>query len=427
MQRTIVRPLERVDGLTRCSFAENLIFPTMKLSMLFFYRERLDTTRLKEALAHVLSDYSLYAGKLSRRKGTFCIEHGVAGAAFELTESAELIDELGSGPSVKLRSTQLFPQLSVWRILSGLDPVFGARITQAADGTVLGIDCHHMVGDLASSMTFLRAWALAYAGRPYEKPLQVLDRDAYLDTHVPQPVKPARASELISWRQFMTRLAYHTTHRASVVELQFPWHEVSRIHAAAGGSQSVTRNDAVCAYLLGMTRQLASSEAASQLALVINYRKRYGMPSSLIGNMTDLVRTSADAGAGIAGIASNLRQRIDGFTAGPLSHHEFTGRKAELGSVFQRMRLVAGLSQITGSLYVTTLTNSGVYDLSFETSHPAYFAIGERAQLPWVAMVMESPQDAGLTICLWLPQKSARQLMCTLEGSSVGRYLHATP
>jgi hypothetical protein len=417
MERVVVRPTKQSVATTYCSMGDVLAAAAGTPHLAFCYAERLEPRRLSEALALVLSDYAVYAGRLSYQRGSWRIENGAGGTAFEVTDSPMSSHALGAAAHAQ-HSKLVCPTIHASRAVRGAEPLFAARLTQTRDGSVLGVTWLHMVGDTHSTMLLLRAWALAYRGQAYELPVVVSDRDAYLSANIPRTSRQEGAGlRRLSWTQLTGLLWYYATHPGKRLNLEFSWQDIECIREAAARERSVTVNDALCAHVFATIRRLQRLGASSQLALSVNYRKRLGLPANLLGNMVDLVGTTAQPSDDVAAIAAGLRSRIESFSAGPLGHHGLMELKATNPSRSELMRsTVEYLDPRRGNLMITSWANFGIYELVFQSSRPVFVHCrnAEKVLASWFGCVFESPGDRGLTMTLWLPAGLARQLEAEL-------------
>jgi NRPS condensation-like uncharacterized protein len=162
-------------GSTICSYPD-WAMRDMAVSMGFCYPERLDSERLRETLAQVLSDFPDYAGRFRASRETLVIDHSHRGVVFEVAKSPKSFATLMEDASRQSSGSVLCPVMSARRAIQGKAPLFAARITETSDGCVLGVTWHHSVGDLASPLEVLNAWARAYGNTEYEVPEPVADR-----------------------------------------------------------------------------------------------------------------------------------------------------------------------------------------------------------------------------------------------------------
>lgn len=154
--------------------------------MLFVYPDKLDAARLRDALASVLDDFPQYAGRLVPHGVGLTIQHDTGAALFETERSDASLESLRADVSAG-NTRRLEPGVSLLRIAAAREALLAVRLTEARDGCVLAVKWNHSVGDMQSTMLLMRAWADAYAGRAWPKPILLRDRDAYLRAVMPDP------------------------------------------------------------------------------------------------------------------------------------------------------------------------------------------------------------------------------------------------
>lgn len=411
MDRTLVKPLEPKPGVTRCTVYESMLLPYQAASLMLWYPEPIDPARFQAALARVLSDYPIYAGRLFRDGEIWCIEHGSAGTTFEVADSAQPASSVPEVPSRK-HIKEVCPRLSLLRAARGKAPLTAIRLTRTPSGSVLGITWHHIVGDMHSTGLFLKALSLAYREQPYRTPLLVEDRQTYLDERVPPSAAPVRPSRTISWWELLRRLLYFITHPLRPIELKLSWAEIAEIRDAASQDKPVTVHDALYASLFSKICRLRNAAQPAHLVVTLDYRKRFGLPANLVGNMVDLVTTTGSSDEPAASVAASLRDRISDFQEGPLGCHEMPRWKAAYPKISQRLRFSDGiLDPIPGNLYVTSMLGFRAYRLVFESKGPVLMRIGELSGvIHWTGVLVESPDMQGVTAMLRLPAALVQRL-----------------
>jgi len=407
-------------GAIRCSYVDESLQVCVPV-LAFFYRERLDAARLAEGLARVLADFPAYAGRLAWRDGALYIEPSQDGVRFEEQASVEPVQSL----TAAARSGDykaLVPPLSVRRMLRGGEPLLAVRLTNAPGGCVLAFAFNHALGDLTSSMLLLRAWSNACRGLAYDKPLHVPDRHRYLLQHLPD-APDARASLRLFAPSEMLRVARHATTRKRRVELRFEAGELERIQRAASRQREVSRHDALCAHVALALRQLDPRAPRHQLSVVIDYRRRLGLPANAPGNLISMVQVPLPARSDdLPRVAAELRQAIERFAERPdylptarlLSAHT---------SAVERLRcLPLAADPRVAALVLVSWTGQGVSDLVFESQRPALFLPLGRTAVPYVGSCHESSEASERTVSLCLPDHVAAVLDTERGRGLVHRY-----
>jgi hypothetical protein len=372
------------------------------------YSEFLDPLRMRASLSRVLGDFPSFGGRFATKNQELYIKRGF-GALLEVAESAETsasLHELVRNGHSRL----LCPQLSMIGCTSGRSPLFAARITQTATGSILGITWNHALCDIPSIVLMLHAWSQAYRGEPYKKPLDVADRGAYLEEHVPVSHTKSERWRVLTWPDFLRSLKARAPRDVRRVFVDFSWSQVSAIHAAGSRLRPVSPGDALTAHILWRLCRL-SSDVSPFLWMAMNYRKKFGLPANLVGNYADFVAVRPAASDGPAEIAAQLRSAIESFDASMLTSRELLKFKSSRSLLRDMMRVspLAEPGRLTVGL--SNVSRSGQDRIAFETARPefTYVRMGD-LPIPGVCALAASPNSAGITLDIVLPSKLAEQV-----------------
>jgi hypothetical protein len=408
----LIRSRRESEGSTECSTFESesrLSYP----GMLFVYPEKLDEVRLKRALACVLEDFPQYAGTFVRKGVRLRIQHAAGTVSFQSERTRASIKSwmaaVGAG-----RARAIEPQVSTLNVLRGREAALVVKFTEARDGCALGLSWSHAVGDMHSTALLMRAWANAYAGKPYEKPLSVPDRDRYLRAAMPNPSAARSSFRVGSWYEAVA-FRWGLLRPATRVYMQYSTQELSTLQRALSTLRHVTINDALCAHVYTVLRRLAGATDPTNLCLTVNYRKRIGLSAGLIGNMTSLLAVAVDEVDTPAQLAAALRGGLDEYAARHANYHA-TLRVFEVNDrMTERVRLVSRqFTPGSGDIMITNWNNFGWYDLVFGECRPSLFhpiVLGATGLAQWVMIVYELPRSQGLGITLGLPAPIARRCL----------------
>ena len=362
-------PARVTPGMTRCS-AVDMHYAALCPTVTFIYREALNPKRFAEALAHVLSDFPAFTGRLRTDRQGSRIDHEPASIRFETATTPLTVDEL-----IELvrgdRAQAHWPQASVPGQLFRGRPLFAARLTAAADGSMIVLHFNHMLGDLTSSFLLMRAVAAAYQGKPHVKPLLILDRDAYLSEHLPDPPGSQSCLRVGRWGD-LARAVYETLRPKRGQLFEFSPEQLEIIQASAGGPKAVSIVDALSAHLFLTVRQLRGPTPEQNLCMTVNYRRRTGLPDTMLGNPLALAVQSVKDGDSLAQVAGGMRKRLSNFTDEVLCYHP-TRRFVEANSGWlKRLRFSHTHYQPgSGDFLINSWANSGAYDIKFSDQPPA--------------------------------------------------------
>lgn len=410
MQRELIRPAEDVERVTRCTTGDARLRHHCGIALC--YAERLDPTRLRASLAHVLSDFSVLAGRLDRSGDRLCIRQGNGGVRFEVAENSRSARELGQAADRSWRFRRVVcPNISPFQPQQRT-PLLAARVTRTPDGCVLGVKWNHAAGDVHSVAMLLRAWSQAYRGEPHEEQIQLEDRMAYLEERAPEPSQHHNM-HLASWGEWTRIVRGYAATAVRAITLRFSWEELAAMKASATGDTKISMNDALCSSVFSRIHRATGTTSDALMGLTINYRRRFGMPSNLVGNFIDVVTTKAAPTDDVARIAARVRTNIEQFSNRRLHDHELARLAAAHPRWSERIRFVMDElhpDRVSRSMTFTSWCRFGLYDVRFGDTKPVHFHPQPFENLNWFAVVFESPDNAGLSIRAFLPAKVARQL-----------------
>jgi shikimate O-hydroxycinnamoyltransferase len=412
VQRTSVKPLLAAQGRTRCSAVEQVVSIAVP-SGAFGYAERLEPLRLERALAEVLADYGVMAGRFVRDGGALWIEHAV-GIPFEVAARTETVAELFAMLREQ-HSKIVCPPLPVRAAMRGKGALLALRLTQARDGSVLGVTWNHGLGDASSIVALLRAWSLASRGQPYPRPPEITDRGAYLDAKVPLAPRVDTRARVLPWREVLRAFAYQLrVLRARRVALDFTWQQIDEIHAAASRERPLSPSDALCAHILHRLHELGV-DLSPEVTIAVDFRKAFGIPPAALGNFSDLVFTpvklEASLSEGAEAIRANLAAFLAGEVSGTMNHRRVAQLRAANSSELDVLRFWFFGESGRGNLRLSNMSRSAYNKLVFADTPPAFVHM-RASDVPLVGtgVLFPSPNAAGLTLDIVLPGNVAAQL-----------------
>lgn len=410
MRQQYLKPSAVGVATTRCSALDAMLVMAYPMFTIC-YPERIDPERLRESLLRVLGDFGAYSGRLRRSGTDLFIDHGRGGALFELAESSQTSAELCS--ALRTRHSRLScPNIAPLRAARGKEPLLAVRLTHTPDGCALGVTWSHAVGDFYSMMLLVRAWSAAYRGQSYEKPLEVGERDLFLDEHLPR-WQGEPGWQLLSWfelaRNFY-RLARVGFPRRRVT-LELSGADVAAIHASALRGGQVTINDAITAHLAALLYRAGGGSVSPNFATAIEYRKRLGLPARLLGNLSDLVTVTGDPGDDASTLARALRRSVNAFGKGPFMQRELLQLVAAHPRFSERMRYWrTSTDPHRVNLNFTNIAGSQDAQPSFEAAPPStWHWRATDLMAPGLACVFDAP-GGGQLVDAVLPVRVARAL-----------------
>lgn len=411
--RRWIKPLHAAGGRTKCSAVEQVVSVAIP-TMAFGYSAALDPEQLERALATVLVDYGVVAGRLARREDGLWIEHGFS-LPLETVERTETVAELAKALRSK-HSSIVCPPLSVRAAVRGEGPLAAVRLTHARDGSVLGIAWNHALGDAASIVQWMRACALAYRGEAYPKPAAVPDRGALLDAKVPIAPRGDQRARVLGWFEFLRAGVYQlwALRGARRVAIDFTWKQIDAIYADASREGQVSPSDALCAHILDTLRRLGV-DMSPEITVAVDFRKAFDIPPTVIGNFSDLVFAPVDPRATVAETAAVIRANIDAFSRGELAGTMHHRRLAQLRAAHPNERDLLRFwffgEPGRGNLRLSNTSRSPYNKVMFGGRSPAFVHV-RASDIPLVGtgVLFPSPNAAGLTLDIVLPAGVVEQL-----------------
>jgi hypothetical protein len=411
--------------VVRCSLTD-VMLADLPVSVVFFYRETLDTDRLAEGLAVALAHVPVFAGRL-RPVGDgleiVCDDSGVPMNSYDVDES--LGEAMGR---VTLAGSGYAEHVDAPRARGGGDPLLTVRVSRlAGGGTALGCSWHHAVGDMLSFMVLMRAWSAAVEGTPLPETAIVGDRDAYLEDVLPRQDSgrpgfrlPDAEDAAGIRREFETALRANRT-----VQVYFSDEEVARMREkfTASAGRRLSTNDVLCGHLVSTIRGLAEDTGeARSLAMPVNIRKHLGIPADMIGNLVSEVFLTAAPNCGPEALAVRIRTELEDFTR---SHLSIRANHAFIGSLDpERLRdcVPVGFDPTHRTFTVSNWSRFGVYDIAFGGRRPAFFSPAADLQLPWISWLVEGFDNTGFLLTVVVPSRLALRMRSEAGSAALHRF-----
>ncbi|MGW4646764.1 acyltransferase [Kitasatospora sp. NPDC004289] len=396
----------------RCGVSDAML-AELAVSVVFFYDRPLDEQRLADGLAVALGRVPMFAGRLRSTGADLEIVCSDAGVPMVSADAPEALGEaLGR---MTLAASGYVDHVAAQAVHEGELPLFTVRLTRLADGgTALGCSWHHVLGDVQTFMTLMRAWSAAVHGAELPEVLPVEDREAYLASVLPERdsgrlgfrIPGPEEAELLG-REFAVAARANRT-----VQVYFTDAEVARLRAgfeeSAGRRLSV--NDVLCAHVVTAVRRLDEDHEARTLVLPVNVRRHLGLPAGGLGNVLGEIVLSCPADADPAALAAEIRAGVEGFLTDHLSLRTNRDFLAGLGRERLRECVPLGFDPGAKTFTLSTWSRSGVYELAFEGHRPIAFSPAASVQLPWVSWLVEGFEGSGHLLTVSLPVRLAGRL-----------------
>ena len=354
----LLRALSPREMLIRCGLTDVCV-RNVPVSVAFLYEHKLDPDTLAQGLARVLGDFAPFHGRLRRRGAERFIECGDTGCPFTVIQRTDQLASRLEHLDEALRRS-LVDEVDARAAWSRGGPVFSARISHFADGrSALGVSWHHSVGDFHSVMSLMKAWSRTVAGREYEPPLIVEDRDAYLNQVLPIEHAPANL-RLLLLRELPRFGAYMLMKAKDKRRITFHFDQAelhvlrSRLQLEAGRTLSL--NDAISAHMAKTVAEWDRPTAARRLSIAVNIRKRAGLPEPLLGNLVSTLDVPCDPGRSRVRLAADLRGALEAYAVLHLNHRANLKLLEQVGGMAKVGRLVpTGVDPFAGSLILFEL------------------------------------------------------------------------
>ncbi|BFV59986.1 hypothetical protein KCMC57_up50900 [Kitasatospora sp. CMC57] len=415
----------RASGtVVRCGVSD-VMLAELPVSVVFFYGTELDPDRLAAGLAEALGRAPLFGGRLRAGRDGLEIVCSDAGVPLVTAEAAETLPEAMS--RMTLGSSGYVDHVEAGRAHSGEGPLFTVRVSRLADGgTALGCSWHHVIGDVQSFMTLMRAWSAAVEGTEPPEVGIAADREGHLDAVLPAEdsgrlgfrIPTAAEAELLAHE-------FRTAPRANrTVQVYFTDAEVAEMKARFGAAtgRRLSANDVLAAHLVTTIRQLDGDEEARTLLLPVNIRRHLGIPAGQLGNLLgEVVLTCRPAGEPER-LAGEIRSAVEEFATAHLSLRTNRDFLASVGRERLRDCVPLGFDPGNKTFTLSSWSKAGVYEVAFEGHRPLAFSPGASVQLAWVAWLVEGFSGAGQLLTVVLPARLAARLRGEEGRAALHRY-----
>lgn len=410
----------------RCALTDVFV-RDVQVSFVYFYEYALDTKALAAGLAQVLGDFALFNARLRRRGLERFIECGDTGVSLTVARSDRTLASTleGLDDRTRLELVDVIDARGCWTTGA---PVLALRVTQFADGhSALGVSWHHATGDLHSVISLLKAWSRAVAGASYEKPLLVEDRDAYLNRTLPAAdgVPPnLRYMRLYDLSKLAAYIVMKGRDKRRVT-FYFDRDELGRmrdtLQSACG--KRLSTNDAVSAHVCSVISERDLKRRDRRMSIAVDYRRRAGLPLSLLGNMVSAVDAMHEWGKPAEQLAADLRSGLEGFADKFMNHRANLRYVERHGGVANIGRFVpTAIDPYSGSLLVSNWSGFGLFEVDFGVAPPSHFFTAGSGPLPWLGVMHEGFHNRGLIFSLELPTGVAARVLDPEGLRAVHRY-----
>lgn len=367
------------------------------------------------SLKDVLSDFPLFAGRLSHRDEKLLIDCNNKGLLFYTVQDssslAQVIDQLS-----KISKKRLVEPINAKKAIADSTAVMAIKLTYfACGGMSLGVCWHHALGDMDTFMGFMKAWSSVTGQQPYEPPLIVENRADYLKEKLADNGIDASGFRKLS-NQELLKLTSHIILRGrdkASVRVYFSDHELAHMKRSlsAKANRQLSTNDALCAHLFSQISALDSPERAGCLSIVVGHRARTALPPNLLGNYYSILHLPTPPQVDPVRLAIATRESLDDFARSHLDYYANQRYVENNGGIANLARfIVKSIDLSKRALLITNWSGFNMYELTFGKAELLYFTPFGDTPLPWLSSLVKGIGNQGLVYSAVLPKKLAQKV-----------------
>jgi hypothetical protein len=392
----------------------DMMMADITASVVFFFERAPDDAALAKGLTQALHCVPAFAGRLRTRGDQaleiVCDDAGVPMETFDVDQT--LSEAIGRAT---MPASGFVQHVSAPLARSGGQPLLTVRVSRLSDGGMaLGCSFQHAVGDMQAFMLLMRAWSASVEGTAPPEALLIEDRDAYLDEVLP-PADLGRPGIRLLDADEGARLEREVGAAimgGRTVQIYFGDAEVGRMRdefsAAAG--QRLSANDVLCAHVVTTIRHLDEDRETRSLAIAVDVRRRLGLPSCAVANLTNEVYLSCEPASAPEKVAAQIRTAVTDFTGSHLSIRASRAFLESIGRSRIRDCVPVGFDLGNKTFTFNSWSRFGLYDLSFEGQRPAFFSPAPNVQMPWTSWLVEGFSNSGFLFTVGVPSRLAGRL-----------------
>lgn len=402
----------------RCSYVDQTL-KNACLGFAFFYEKSINFSELKQSLTEVLCDYSVFNGRLCSKNGLLYIEtkENNTPQINYIDVSHTLIEELEH--TRKNESEHLGEMVNIKKSLRGKSPLFTAKVTYfSCGGMCLAISYNHAIGDLHSISMLLQSWAKKINGEPYDIPIIVDDREAFIleKTQTTRKVQPGlRYLNNID----LIKLIYYLStkgRKKRTLKFYFSEHELSELkkNYTENCKIPISTFDALSAHLFSIIGSLDSHSPSKEISLAVNARARVGIDNDVLGNLINSINIFSNQPHDHYLIAETIRSSLNSYTDKHLDFHANYEFIQSNGGYRKIDRFIPkALDPQNGNLLITNWAKSGFFNATFKGNKLFYFTPIGKVPIPWVSVFTEGINGEGIVFTITLPEQLAHNLTCS--------------
>lgn len=423
-----LKAVQHEPQIVKCTFSDEFLAP-YPTTVGFFYRKEISHEILREGLIEVLSDYHIFAGRVGKIDGEFCIDSNNQGVGFSVVHHDRELDEVIDGLSEPDLPKTLFDIIDGSPDRLSQEPVFKVQVNYFAHGGMcLGLCWNHAIGDMCSFMGLMFAWSNAVAGVRSAPPVVVRDRAEYLEKNLVDHPEAAPMFSMMTPQEVEARNLYMQSEfwDQQVVRFYFSEREIQNMQqqlvAKSNGVQH-SKLGSLSAHMLAMIAKYDPVDKGRCLTLTINYRSRAGLPEMVLGNMISNAIVFCEPNMPSANVATRLKQTIDEFAKKHMNYHATLRFLEENGGLANIMNFnLAAANPVKRTVGITSWARFGIYDVNFGGEPPFYFTNYAPIPVPWLGFVIDGFHNDGLIFSISVPTQVAKDLLSEPAQTDIHQY-----
>lgn len=398
-------------SLIKCAYADQTL-QNIVVPMAFYFTESVPAERLKCELENLVEYFPYLKGRFVRQADALLISADAPQPIAFQTQSLDcsMIDQILRVE--KNDNEHLIDPLDNRATLQGQAPLLTIKASYfSCGGMCIGIAMNHAVGDINSAAYFLRAWACAIDRVPYEAPVAVPDREAFILEYARDNGAAPGLRYLGGWD--IARLMFYLLVRVrnkSTLKFYFSPQELARMKAEFNRhcDTPVSTNDALVTHLFARFASLEGNIADKTLSLAVNVRRRIRIPQPVIGNLLSPLDLTAGQPFSSWSFAERLRQGLNRFESEHMNfvaNHQLVDGKG--GTAKLSRFVLRALDPERGNILITNWNQMGLYGTRFGSGELLYFTPVGKVEMPWASAITEGFEGKGLIYNITLPSRCA--------------------
>jgi Transferase family len=421
----LIQPLETNQLDIRCTVSDTVI-ANLAIHIVFFFQRHLDTGALADAFARALTNFPIFAGRMTLADGRMRIRCEGQGVQFTTMSSDRTLDDA-------IRSAS--DDTGMWLIDAvdgatarwGWGPVCRVRVTHLADAaTAIGLSWHHSIGDMQTAMHLMNAWAAAAADKPVAEPVIVEDRAAYLDKHLPADGSREPGVRILGLAEVARCALYSLTgaRQQRTLNIYFGDGELARMRDAYGTRMRLSANDVVCAHVAEALMRADQSVHRRILAIAVNARNRYGLDPMLLGNIITTLNLDLRPGETASSIAERIRHHVDHF-ADEHADMRINQQFLDAAGAWRAARCVSvAFNPTRWNPVISNWSGFGVYRIAFEDTRTCYYTPLMKFPVTALGAVLDGSDGHGLLFQMSLPPRDFAAMCSPRIREHMHRFRH---